>query len=108
MNKKWQIYDIDENKIEEISKKYNTNKLLSTILANRNIEDILNAINKLKVLEKANKYGLTKEIIEKSFMNLNVRKDRYTIINRYKNDNEHKKRILNKLLKIIDKEIKIC
>ena len=37
MNKKWQIYDIDENKIEEISKKYNINKLLSTILVNRNI-----------------------------------------------------------------------
>ena len=43
MNKKWQIYDIDENKIEEISKKYNINKLLATILVNRNIvneEDI--------------------------------------------------------------------
>ena len=37
MSKKWQIYDIDENKIEEISKKYNINKLLSTILVNRNI-----------------------------------------------------------------------
>ena len=37
MNKKWQIYDIDENKIEEISKKYNINKLLATILVNRNI-----------------------------------------------------------------------
>ena len=37
MNKKWQIYDIDENKIEEISKTYNINKLLSTILVNRNI-----------------------------------------------------------------------
>lgn len=39
MNKKWQIYDIDENKIEEISKKYGLNKLLSTILVNRNIID---------------------------------------------------------------------
>ena len=39
MNKKWQIYDIDENKIEEISKKYGLNKLLSTILVNRNIVD---------------------------------------------------------------------
>ena len=37
MSKKWQIYDVDENKIEEISKKYNINKLLSTILVNRNI-----------------------------------------------------------------------
>ena len=37
MNKKWQIYETDENKIQEISQKYNLNKLLSTILANRNI-----------------------------------------------------------------------
>ena len=37
MNKKWQIYEVDEEKAEEISKKYNVNKLLATILANRNI-----------------------------------------------------------------------
>lgn len=43
MNKKWQIYDTDENKIKEIQEKYQINKLLATILANRNItkqEDI--------------------------------------------------------------------
>ena len=39
MNKKWQIYDVDEEKVEEISQKYNLNKLLSTILVNRNITD---------------------------------------------------------------------
>ena len=37
MNKKWQIYDVDEEKVDEISKKYNLNKLLATILANKNI-----------------------------------------------------------------------
>ncbi len=37
MNKKWQIYEVDEEKVEEISKKYHVNKLLATILANRNI-----------------------------------------------------------------------
>lgn len=37
MSKKWQIYETDENKIEEISKKYGLNKLLATILVNRNI-----------------------------------------------------------------------
>ena len=37
MNKKWQIYDVEETKVEEISNKYNINKLLSTILVNRNI-----------------------------------------------------------------------
>ena len=37
MNKKWQIYEVDEEKVEEISSKYHVNKLLATILANRNI-----------------------------------------------------------------------
>lgn len=37
MNKKWQIYGTDEELVEEISKKYNLNKLLTTILVNRNI-----------------------------------------------------------------------
>ena len=43
MNKKWQIYEVDEEKVEELSNKYHLNKLLATILANRNIvneEDI--------------------------------------------------------------------
>ena len=43
MNKKWQIYEVDEEKVEKLSQKYNLNKLLSTILVNRNIvneEDI--------------------------------------------------------------------
>ncbi len=43
MNKKWQIYETDENKINEIQETYKINKLLATILVNRNItqkEDI--------------------------------------------------------------------
>ena len=43
MNKKWKIYEVDEEKVEELSNKYHLNKLLATILANRNIvneEDI--------------------------------------------------------------------
>lgn len=39
MNKKWQIYEINETEIERISKKYNINKLLSSILINRNIKE---------------------------------------------------------------------
>ena len=39
MKKKWQIYDIDEQEIEKISKKYNINKLLATILVNRKIDE---------------------------------------------------------------------
>ena len=40
MNKKWQIYDTDQNLIDEIVKKYNINKLLAVILANREIHDV--------------------------------------------------------------------
>ncbi len=39
MNKKWQIYETDENKIKEIQEKYQLNKLLATILVNRNITE---------------------------------------------------------------------
>ena len=37
MKKKWLFYNTDKEKVEEISKKYNVNKLLATILVNRNI-----------------------------------------------------------------------
>ena len=39
MTKKWQIYESNNEKIEEISRKYNLNKLLATILVNRKIEE---------------------------------------------------------------------
>ena len=37
MNKKWQIYQSDYEKIKELQEKYNINKLLATILSNRGI-----------------------------------------------------------------------
>lgn len=37
MTKKWQIYQIENEKVEELQKKYNINKLLATILVNRGI-----------------------------------------------------------------------
>ncbi len=40
MKSKWEYYKINEQKVEEIQKEYNINKLLATILANREIEDI--------------------------------------------------------------------
>ena len=39
MNKKWQIYETEEVEVERISKKYNINKLLSSILINRRIKE---------------------------------------------------------------------
>lgn len=40
MNKKWHIYETDEAKINKISKMYNINKLLASILINRKVKDI--------------------------------------------------------------------
>lgn len=37
MNKKWQIYQVEEEKVKELVEKYKINKLLSTILVNRDI-----------------------------------------------------------------------
>ena len=37
MNKKWQIYEIDVDKVEELKEKYKLNDLLATILVNRGI-----------------------------------------------------------------------
>lgn len=39
MNKKWQVYQVENEKVEELQKKYNINKLLATILANRGITE---------------------------------------------------------------------
>lgn len=39
MNKKWKIYDLDEEKVDNLVKKYNINKLLASVLINRNIEE---------------------------------------------------------------------
>ncbi len=37
MNKKWECYEVDENKVENLARKYSLSKLLAKILVNRNI-----------------------------------------------------------------------
>ena len=37
MNKKWEYYDVNEERIEEISNKFNISKLLAKILVNRQV-----------------------------------------------------------------------
>ena len=39
MNKKWEYYDVDEEKVKEISNKFNVSNLLAKILVSRNIVD---------------------------------------------------------------------
>lgn len=37
MNKKWEFYNYDDKKVEELTEKYNISELLATVLVNRNI-----------------------------------------------------------------------
>lgn len=37
MNKKWECYEVDENKVENLARKYSLSKLLAKILVNRNV-----------------------------------------------------------------------
>lgn len=45
MNKKWQYYETNEDKVDEICEKYKINRLLATIIENRKIEDIDTFLN---------------------------------------------------------------
>lgn len=45
MNKKWECYSADEDKVNELSKEYNLSKILANILVNRNIENIDKFLN---------------------------------------------------------------
>ena len=37
MNKKWECYEVDENKVQDLMNKYNVNEILARILVNKNI-----------------------------------------------------------------------
>ena len=39
MNKKWEIYQTNEEKVEELQEKYKLNRLLSILLTNREITE---------------------------------------------------------------------
>ena len=74
----------------------------------KTILEIVKVIKKLNIFERVDKYGLNKEIIEKSFIDLKSREDRYSIVNRYENKIEEKQKILKELYSIIDGEIELC
>ena len=50
MKSKWVYYNLNEEKIREIETKYNINRLLATILVNREIEDIKQYLEKLWIM----------------------------------------------------------
>ena len=55
--------------------------LLMSLLQNKYSVDVYNAIKKLKIFDDEYKYGINKNIIKNAFLNLNIREDRFTIIN---------------------------
>ena len=82
--------------------------LVMGLMQDRDVLDILKAIKKLNVFGQVNKYGLNKEIIKKSLIDLKPREDRYSIVNRYENKLNERYKILKKLYNIIDGEIELC
>lgn len=82
--------------------------LIMELLQGRENKEIIDSINKMRILKNGYKYGLSKEIIKSSFLELKPRDDRYTIINRYKEDIDYKKKIIEDFFSIIDKGYKIC
>ena len=60
MNKKWQVYQVEDEKVEELEKKYSINKLLATILVNRGIteEDKIEKFLKPKRSDFYDPYGM--------------------------------------------------
>ena len=82
--------------------------LVMGLMQDRDVLDILKAIKTLNVFGQVNKYGLNKEIIEKSLIDLKPREDRYSIVNRYENKLNERYKILKKLYNIIDGEIELC
>ena len=88
MNKKWQIYETNEEEVKKVKSKYQLNELLATILVNRNIIKEHNTINHIfngysytiiiKIRYKISHYMIKNHITKNSYYK---RKD--------KNDERH-------------------
>lgn len=60
MNKKWQVYQVDNDEVEKLQEKYKINKLLATILVNRGIteQEQIEKFLKPKRSDFYNPYGM--------------------------------------------------
>ena len=60
MNKKWQVYQVENDEVEKLQEKYKLNKLLATILVNRGIteEEQIEKFLKPKRSDFYNPYGM--------------------------------------------------
>lgn len=64
--------------------------ILMSIMQEREVDKIVDIIKKIKVLDRCEEYGINRSIIEKSLLTLMPRKDRYTIVDRFYNNNDYK------------------
>lgn len=64
--------------------------ILMSIMQEREVDEIIDIIKKIKVLDRCEEYGINRSIIEKSLLTLMPRKERYTIVNKFYNNNEYK------------------
>lgn len=76
--------------------------LLMSVLQKRFSYIIYNAILKMKIFENCQRYGLSKDIVEKCFFDLVPRGDRYSIINRYYKNIQMKSENIIKFFEIVE------
>lgn len=73
--------------------------IIMAMMQNRETEEIIKAISKIQVLNKKEKYGVNRYIIEECIKNLKPRDGRYTVINR---PNIDYRKILNDFFVILN------
>lgn len=76
--------------------------ILMSIAQERKLDEIINSIYKLKVLDKQYSYGINKDIIQRCTRNLKPRNGRYTIVDKYFNNDKYINVVLEKFF---DKKI---
>lgn len=81
-----------------------TGILVMSLMQNRDIKKLSDAIIKMQIFQESSKYGLTKEVIKQSFLALEPRINRYTVIDRYANNEEFKQSIISKFFEKVDRK----
>lgn len=76
--------------------------IIMSIAQGRQVDEIINSIYKLKVLDKQYSYGINKDIIQRCTRNLKPRNGRYTIVDKYFNNDKYINEVLEKFF---DKKI---
>lgn len=73
--------------------------IIMTIMQKRSLDRILRCMKKIKVIDKIQEYGISKEFITSCLEDLKPREDRYTIVNRCYKDKLYKDKVLQEFEK---------